>query len=293
MQNWNFRIERTVPGNVLVTAPYVGNKGTRMPSSLENLDQVDPCYLSLGSTLLADINSPAAITAGIKSPYPGFSGSVAQALRPYPQFPSITNSFEAIGASSYNSLRLSAQRRFSDRLQFLVSYVASKSLGNTDEGFSTSNAAPVNTYNRKAEWALQPTDTPQAFKLATVYQLPIGPGKRVLQRGLASKVLGGWQVGLIDTYHSGTPVSVSAANVLPFFGGGNRPNIVPGVNPQLNRGNFDPPVNKVYNAAAFSQPADYTFGNAPGVQSHPRNFPIADTDFNLLKRTRSPEICGC
>ena len=41
-----------------------------------------------------------------------------------------------------------------------------------------------------------------------LYELPIGPNKRWLNSGLASKVIGGWQVSGIFTAQSGLPLTI-------------------------------------------------------------------------------------
>ena len=64
----------------------------------------NPSVLALGAAVLgADINSPAAVAAGIKLPYPGFTGDVAQALRPWPQFTNLNVLSVPYGYSSYNA----------------------------------------------------------------------------------------------------------------------------------------------------------------------------------------------
>ena len=48
-----------------------------------------------------------------------------------------------------------------------------------------------------------------------VYELPLGRGKRFLNRpGLVDKILGGWQIGTIATFSDGTPVGVATFGVI-------------------------------------------------------------------------------
>ena len=72
--------------------------------------------------------SSAAAAAGFGLPYPGFTGTVAQALRPFPQYTSINDAFQPLGSSTYHALQTKVQKRFSDGLSFLVSYTLSKTL---------------------------------------------------------------------------------------------------------------------------------------------------------------------
>ena len=57
MSSWTFNLQRELPGQFLLDIGYIGQRGTALPSGLENLNQVDFKYLSLGNTLNADINS--------------------------------------------------------------------------------------------------------------------------------------------------------------------------------------------------------------------------------------------
>ena len=91
VQNWSLTLERQVSANLLFDVSYIGNKGTRLvhnPQSLGTAANMnDPRVLALGASVLqADIDSPVAVAAGITPPYAGFVGSVAQALRPFPQY---------------------------------------------------------------------------------------------------------------------------------------------------------------------------------------------------------------
>ena len=136
-QNWQLSVQRDVGWNTVVEAAYVANKASHLPAGLENLNQVPIKYLGLGSLLSQDISSAAAQAAGIKSPYPGFSGSVNQALLPFPQFLGITEQIEPLGNSSYNSMQMKVQKRTSNGLAFLVSYTLSKTLTDTSlSGFA-------------------------------------------------------------------------------------------------------------------------------------------------------------
>jgi hypothetical protein len=88
----------------------VGNHGTRLlTGNFVNLNQNDLSILSMGDKLLQQINNASdAAALGVKYPYPGFQGTVAQALRPYPQFQGIGDPQATVGESDYNSLQVKA-----------------------------------------------------------------------------------------------------------------------------------------------------------------------------------------
>src|SRR4030095_14498923 len=93
-----------------------------------------PKWLALGGELNANISClgngscPKALAAGVKVSYAGFTSSVAQAVRPFPQYSAVYNEYELAGFSTYNALQVKLEKRFSADFNILVSYSASKSL---------------------------------------------------------------------------------------------------------------------------------------------------------------------
>jgi len=86
------------------------------------------------------------------------------------------------------------------------------------------------------------------------------------------------------------------ANGTTLFGGGSRPNVVPGCNPvvqgsatsRLGDAN-NSQVLKWFNTACFEAPADFTFGDEPRVDARLRAQGINNFDFAVFKRTRFAE----
>ena len=196
-QQWSLTLERELPGHAVIQASYVGTKGTRITSTTENLNQLNLKYLSLGSLLGEDINSPDARAANIPIPYAGFTGAVSQALRPYPQYPNITDNFQETGNSTYHALQVRAQKYYSNGLSYLVTYVASKTITNSFWGFGGFASEPLDTNNRKLEKAIGSIDMPQELVISGNYQLPIGPAKHFIGTSKGScgqgfVRLGGW-----------------------------------------------------------------------------------------------------
>jgi Carboxypeptidase regulatory-like domain len=290
IQNWNVNLQRQLPGQILVDAAYVGSKGTRLISNLLPTNQLPPEALRLGSLLYADIDSPEAQAAGIPLPYPGFTGSVAQALKPFPQYTNITRPYENSGNSTYHAFQLKVDKRFSQGLAFLISYTASKTL--TSSEFQ--HAVPFTTqaqdkFNQKVEKSISQNDYPQNLVLSYSYELPFGPGKRyVNQGGVAGKLLGGWRFNGIHQYQSGAPLRVVLNNPLPGIGGDFlRPNLISGAKKRSDvpAGDFDPARDLYINPAAFEIPAPFTLGNAPRWFSDLRKFAYLNEDFSIIKRT--------
>jgi hypothetical protein len=138
-----------------------------------------------------------------------------------------------------------------------------------------------------------------------IYELPFGPGKRYLpESGVLGKIVGGWELSGIGTWHTGHPLTVTLNYQSPFqLPDGNdqttqRPDIVPGVplylptgphgTPQVNPAAFQaPPPNTDPNAPAGSVAR---FGNAGNGQLRALN--IWQVDTGLMKETKLTERFG-
>ena len=251
--------------------------------------------------------SPFTVTCGSNSNNPGLSGTfftpyrnflcdygsnkgISQALLPYPQFaPSescggICNNFDTTGVATYNALQVQAQKRFSSGLSYLVSYTLSRTLSNTDTGFSTFNFGSENKFNQKSEYSIAGNDQTHILAISGVYELPIGPGKKFLNRGgtLAKNVLGGWQMTGVFQYSSGTPLTVFANNNDPFLNGFNRANFNADIPLNVNYNNYYKGL-PVFTTTAFSDPG-FQQGNEPRAISQLRNPFNQNENIGLAKR---------
>ncbi len=285
-QNYQFSIQQEFSAKTSVEVAYVGVKGTRLGNGLISLNQVDPKYLSLGSVLTQSATSAAAQANNIKIPYAGFTGSVAQALRPYPQYLAIANNSNPNGNSTYHALQLKLTKRLTHGLTVQGAYTWAKSL---TDGSIAAGGGPSGQdfYNRHLEKALSANDVPQAFVLAYTYELPFGPGKRMLSSGVGGAILGGWQLNAIHAYLQGKPVQLTANNGLPIFNSTLRPNVVSGVPMTLDHP--DPLANPWLNKAAFNVPASYQFGTAARSYDEMRAPNSLNESFGLVRRIRLRE----
>jgi hypothetical protein len=283
-QNWSAGIQRELPGAILMEANYVGVKGTRLGNSLIDLNQLDPSYLRLGGLLTQSVTSLAAVAAGIAVPYAGFTGTVAQSLRPYPQFLSIPDQSNPNGNSTYHSLQTKLEKRLSKGVTFLAAYTFAKTISDSDI-LAGGGPAGQTYYNRKPEKSLSTNDVPQIFAANVVYELPFGAGKPMLSKGLAARVLGGWTVTGIAQYQVGRPIPLTLNNTLPLFNSTLRPNVVQGVPLQNHYDHFDPAVDRWIDTAAFQAPAPFTFGSAAREYSNLRAPALKNESVGLIKRT--------
>jgi Carboxypeptidase regulatory-like domain len=285
VQNWNVGIQHQFPGGIVVDASYVGTSAHHLLEGTLDFNQLNPRFLSLGPLLESPANSAAAQAAGIKIPFPGFTGTVAQALRPFPQYQGITLSSDPVGNNSYNSLQVKAQKRFSYGLSFLVSYTLSKDLTDADgAGGSIFLGGAQNYYNLRAEKAVAASDVPNAFIGSYSYELPIGKGKLVnIGNKIVDKVLGGWATSGIVTIQTGMPLGISTEQSLPAIGVV-RPNVVGNQFYGNNSGSFNPATDLFLNPAAFAPPPPFAFGDAPRLFSQIRAFGLREWDIGLMKK---------
>ena len=123
---------------------------------------------------------------------------------------------------------------------------------------------------------------------ALCIELPFGRSKRFgsgWNRGV-NAVLGDWSVGSIITLTDGTPQHLTVAGNPANVGGGDRPNIVPGVDWKLD----NPDPSGFYNEAAFEKNALHTFGNSgKNILVGPGTI---GWDFSLYKNIRFGEKYG-
>ncbi len=302
---WAFSIQREVAPNTVLELGYSANIGTHLQGSLVVLNQVptpiwDEYVRRYGPTAARDllrssITSKTAQVAGVPIPYPNFldpevqkTRTVNQALRPFPQYLHINTGDQGgdkSGHSSYHSLILKATRRYSSGLAFEWNYVLSKLLTDTDS-FSEGGGTTQDHYNRRNEKSIGEFDQTHALKLSTVYELPVGRGKRYLasSHALLNALLGGWRVSGILTYLSGFPVRLTRNNPLPIFNRDTRPTITSyeGWRGQIHGDTFDPARDRFLDISAFP-PQPIGFGNATRHNPKVRTFPVLNENVSLAK----------
>ncbi|MBK9170284.1 MAG: TonB-dependent receptor [Bryobacterales bacterium] len=294
-QNWSLSVQRELSRNWAMELSYVANRNTRQTAAgMINENQVHPRYLALGGLLTQNINSAAAREAGFAPPYPGFNGSVAQALRTYPQYLNITEQSAKAGTTFYNGFSARIRKRYSAGFTVDAHYTLSRNMGYADAGaagFGTTNNMLQDNFNRQLEYALLPNDVPHAFVVQYSYELPFGPGKPLANTGVARHLLGGWILNAIHRYQCGVPLPILMNNSLPLFNRVLRPDIVSGTNlaTGIAVGDFEPNSDRRINPEAFRNPAPFTFGSAGPAYHDLRQFPVLTEDFSILKNTNLTE----
>lgn len=182
LQNWDLGLEKILDNNLLLSATYVGSKGTHLQTTAEFND----------------------------APTPGPGNPNLR--RPLPQFGSLL-SLPNIAVSNYAALQLKAEERAAHGLTFIASYTYSKSIdeASTSNGSQQPGELPQNAYDLAGSRGVSDFDLPQSFIFSGVYDLPFGSGQRFLNSSgwLSNKVFGGWQTTGILTLRSGFPFTLS------------------------------------------------------------------------------------
>ncbi|HEX4808140.1 MAG TPA: carboxypeptidase-like regulatory domain-containing protein [Bryobacteraceae bacterium] len=294
---WNLDVQRRLPGNFLLDIGYVANSARHISGALANPNQLNPESLSLGNILNQQFTPAIGQQYNVPLPYPGFTGTVAQALRPFPQYLSINQPMQTSGKSHYNSLQVKMQRQFSSGLSVLLSYTYANLMTTSESQhqYLDASGGAQNTYDLTGELTPSASLPPHVVNLAYVYELPFGHGKRFdIKPAVANAILGGWQVSAIQRYQSGTPMHISIPEDLthpgPLYNYDFRPDLVLGQSLKANwTGKFDPSKDVYLNAAAFATPAPFTLGNA--ARTLPvRTFGYYNEDVGLAKHFRFGEV---
>jgi hypothetical protein len=244
VQQCNLGIERQLPQDLAVKASYVGSRGNHLDLRYEG--------------------NPA---------LPPGPGSI-QPRRRYPNIGSITVG-DSVGFSTYHSLQLSAEKRFSKGLQFLAGYTWSKSLDTASSwgGLGSENFLPQDPTRVFLDKGRSAFDLRHRFTLSFVYEIPFRPENKLL-----NGALGGWQATGIVTFQTGFPFTVLVNGDIPNIGAGagnTRANLVG--DPRVD----NPTIDRWFNTSAFRQPDPFTYGSAGrNILDGPGR---REFDFSLMK----------
>ncbi|MDQ1472674.1 MAG: hypothetical protein QOJ99_4154, partial [Bryobacterales bacterium] len=301
MQTWNFGVQKELKGNILLDANYVGTSGTHLYfGGAGTINYLGPWVETLNSSQITQLNSfvPNPFYGIITNPASSLSNATVQQyqlLRPYPQFTGLSGNDPPWAKSIYHALQIRAEKRFSNGLQLLATYVFSKSIDDASVscGCTTwlGGATSLQDPNRRyLERSVSQYDIPQVFQFSYVYNIPFGRGKHWGKtiHPVIDAVLGGWQTNGIWRFDNGMPISLTVSNSrpLPTYGT-QRPNLLN----TLTRNNGANWLNQYFaNPQDAVTPAAFTVGNAPREISTVRVPGTATTTLSLFKQFRLEAI---
>ena len=269
IQQFNIGVQYELMPDIVLDVAYVGNKGTKL-NGFRNLNQ------------RAVITNP--------------DGSQSAGARPYPALGDI-QWMENRVSSTYNSLQMRLEKRFTQGLSGMVSYTLGEALTGAVDHISTSGGGagidtgvfrePQDAYNLDAERGPSEFDIRHRFVASYVWELPFGNGRRFgkdWSRAI-DFVLGGWQVTGIHVLQSGLALTATLGGSTVLNIGGERrarPDLVG--NPELPES--ERTLARWFNTDAFAafSPSPRAFGNAGvGIMRGPGT---ANFDFTFAKNFR-------
>jgi hypothetical protein len=238
IQQWNFNIQKRLPGSIVLDTGYVGSKGTDL-------------IVTFG-----DMNRPVQLVV------PGAPGlATLNARRPNQAYQRAVTGDKSIGNSIYHALQVKAERRMGVGLTFLTAYTWSKSIsgpsdigGQVGGGFYIGGIQDI--YDLKAERAVSGFDIPHRFVQTVLYDLPYFRGTH----GFTKLVLDGWQASTIVTAQSGFGAPIDYGVDTTGTGVGSRPDVT-GLPPNLPGDQRT--WNRWFNTDAFARTPAGRFGTAP------------------------------
>jgi hypothetical protein len=206
VNQWNIAVQRQLTTQMSIEAAYVGNRGVwEQMDGLVNPNSITPAILkahgldltdaATRSLMTSQICSAKAVAAGFKLPYPGFpcGATVAQSLRPYPEYSSsLVPDFANQGSSFYDSLQVKFTKRMSHGLDISSNYTFSKTqnIGGRINGDQT---------NRELQKGLDANSYPHIWVTALTYRTPKFTSNRFIRA-----VLGDWTWAAALRYSSGS-----------------------------------------------------------------------------------------
>lgn len=226
---FSFGMEQQLPHNIKVDISYSGsrtvdiNTNDNQAGGARNLNVLSNAQLTAVRQAAATagpggsaITPSAYLSQTVANPFAGqlpgssLNGSTIsrqQLLLPYPQFQSVAFGQESVGKIWYDSLQILLEKRYSHGLTIVGAYTWSKTI----EALSFLNnqdAAPFKNIGAQ--------DRPQRAVISAVYELPFGRGHKLLgnDNRWVELLVGGWQLNLVETLQSGTPVQPNSGYYL-------------------------------------------------------------------------------
>ncbi len=226
---YNFQIQQQLPGGWPVQASYVGARGNHLFRKYEANLYPFPIIQDDGSLFFPPDAGPI---------NPAFSGGLT-----------IVSSD---AQSFYNSFRLATNKSFNQGISLRASYTYSKSV---DDGSRASNTDMWQyPYLRTLERGLSDFDIRHRLVFNYFYTLPFGSSQRYAQSGFLARVFGGWRMGGILRFRTGTPFTPGVRlRTAGFLFAPTKPNLLPGKSKN--------PVNGVTAGCGDAVPAGQELGS--------------------------------
>ena len=179
VEQYLFVVQRELTHSLVLEAGYIGNQGHHLQRMIY-------------------INQPV-------YPVSATDTSSIASRRPWPAYGPIQTEMN-LANSNYNSLEGKLTQRLSHGLNYSMGFTWAKSI---DDGSGDRDGLlwPNNSYQLYKERGPSVFDVPLRVTANFVYDLPLGPGRSLVNHGVLGAVIGGYQLGGIFTAYAGLPVS--------------------------------------------------------------------------------------
>jgi hypothetical protein len=184
----DFVFEREIAKNTVVSGSFLFSLGRKLPTFLDR-----------------NLTAPTTVRTYnvVGGPFGGqsFSGPIITGPRPNTAFGQMTE-VASIVKSEYTAFVLQANRRFTDGLQFQVSYTRSHATdANQNSATFTQGNSPLNVFDLKADNGISNLDVPHKF-VASVVWMPT-PIANDSDNKIGRYLLNGWTIAPIYMFFSG------------------------------------------------------------------------------------------
>jgi hypothetical protein len=223
IQQWNLTLEREIAFQTGVRLSYIGSKSSQL-------------------IYRRNINEPLPSTIPFN-----------QNRRPYPLYQNI-NINENGGNQIYHAFSAEVQRRWSKGLSFQSAWTWAKNISDTDEQGNTEGGPVIeDTNNRSRERSDVQYNPHHRFFAQTIWELPVGSGRRYLsRRGPVDWILGGWQISAVYTAQTGEYLTPTFSGTDP-----SNTNTIGGIPDRIRNGNLPPSertMSRWFDPTAFVAP---------------------------------------
>jgi hypothetical protein len=213
---WNASLQRQITPSLSATIAYVGNKSTH------TFTDDSPTYGANDPSLVGYFKGCSLLTPTTADPVTCPNGAVPQQLRRpfYFNGPVGTGGHgnygwtQGIGIfgndanSKYNSLQLTAEKRFTNGLQFQTSYTY-QDVKNYDASYYD--------IDPRVSYGAQPNYRNHVFILTETYSLPFGKGMKWASNvgRVTNLLIGGWAITSATNFSSGLPFTPALSDCSP------------------------------------------------------------------------------
>jgi hypothetical protein len=244
VDNFSVGVQRQLPWNIAAEISYVGSRAYDAQSRYSGINE--PSLAFRNQCDATQGGNPAFCNELLPNPFhevAGFEGTARfdnmmlsryELMRPFPQFGAITELERNEGRVWYNSLQASVNKRMTRGISVSGTYTFSKTIEEAIEqpGQQDNTVSYIDAVAGIKTRGLAFSDRPHRITISSVWELPIGKGRRFMSNagGVTNLLLGGWEMAGMFIFNSGRPWQIpgNVEIVDPNYGDVDRQRFVSG-----------------------------------------------------------------